>query len=295
MAEDILLEDEMSGKTYATDHYEEFVCGWGASVINITCTFPVNKVMFRQQLHGINTVASIKQLKREGLFYLYRGLLPPLLQKSTSMSIMFGMYHRYRQILKSRLPEAPLLIIQGSAAILAGCSEATLTPFERVQTLMQDKKYQGQFKNTFHVFREMRPYGAREYYRGLTPVLLRNGPSNALFFILRGRIKNQLPASETPMGNTAANFISGGVLGALISTIFFPVNVVKTQMQRKMGGEFVSFWKMFVILFNKRNRSWRAMFLGVHINFTRSMISWGLINASYEIIKDNFFCGGTNS
>lgn len=26
----------------------EFVCGWGAAVINITCTFPMNKIMFRQ-------------------------------------------------------------------------------------------------------------------------------------------------------------------------------------------------------------------------------------------------------
>ncbi|MPC62841.1 hypothetical protein E2C01_056932 [Portunus trituberculatus] len=26
----------------------EFVCGWGAAFINITVTFPMNKVMFRQ-------------------------------------------------------------------------------------------------------------------------------------------------------------------------------------------------------------------------------------------------------
>lgn len=26
----------------------EFICGWGAAFINITCTFPMNKVMFRQ-------------------------------------------------------------------------------------------------------------------------------------------------------------------------------------------------------------------------------------------------------
>jgi len=33
-------------------HYEweEFFCGWGAAFINITVTFPINKVMFRQVL-----------------------------------------------------------------------------------------------------------------------------------------------------------------------------------------------------------------------------------------------------
>ena len=30
------------------DDMREFVCGWGAAFINITCTFPMNKVMFRQ-------------------------------------------------------------------------------------------------------------------------------------------------------------------------------------------------------------------------------------------------------
>jgi hypothetical protein len=31
------------------------------------------------------------------------------------------------------------------------------------------------------------------------------------------------------------------------------------------------------------------MFRGVHINFTRSLISWGIINASYEVIKNKFY------
>lgn len=30
--------------------WREFVCGWGAAFINITVTFPINKVMFRQVL-----------------------------------------------------------------------------------------------------------------------------------------------------------------------------------------------------------------------------------------------------
>ena len=28
--------------------WKEFACGWGAAFINITVTFPINKVMFRQ-------------------------------------------------------------------------------------------------------------------------------------------------------------------------------------------------------------------------------------------------------
>lgn len=28
--------------------FKEFFCGWGAAVINVTVTFPINKVIFRQ-------------------------------------------------------------------------------------------------------------------------------------------------------------------------------------------------------------------------------------------------------
>lgn len=27
---------------------KEFVCGWGAAVINVSITFPINKIIFRQ-------------------------------------------------------------------------------------------------------------------------------------------------------------------------------------------------------------------------------------------------------
>lgn len=29
-------------------HWKEFACGWGAAFINITITYPINKIIFRQ-------------------------------------------------------------------------------------------------------------------------------------------------------------------------------------------------------------------------------------------------------
>ena len=52
------------------------------------------------------------------------------------------------------------------AAFCAGCTEAILTPFERIQTLMLDHKWSGQFRNTPHAFVSLTQYGVREYYRG---------------------------------------------------------------------------------------------------------------------------------
>ena len=38
-------------------------CGLGSGVVDITVTFPINKVMFRQQLNGITSGQAIRQLK----------------------------------------------------------------------------------------------------------------------------------------------------------------------------------------------------------------------------------------
>lgn len=36
------------------DDLKEFICGWGAAVINVTVTFPINKVIFRQVCNANN-------------------------------------------------------------------------------------------------------------------------------------------------------------------------------------------------------------------------------------------------
>ena len=83
--------------------WREYVSGWGAAVANIFVTFPINKTMFRQMVHGFSTFEAMKQLKREGALHLYRGILPPLLQKSSSTAIMFGTYSQYNRLMTNFL------------------------------------------------------------------------------------------------------------------------------------------------------------------------------------------------
>ena len=40
--------DSKPKEKHSASDCREFVCGWGAAFINITVTFPMNKVMFRQ-------------------------------------------------------------------------------------------------------------------------------------------------------------------------------------------------------------------------------------------------------
>lgn len=78
--------------------------------------------------------------------------------------------------------------------LILGSVEAVLMPFERIQTLLADSRYHDRFQNTTQAIRYVsQNYGYRELYRGLVPILYRNGPSNALFFLLREEAADRLP------------------------------------------------------------------------------------------------------
>lgn len=190
--------------SHSTFNWQEFVCGWGAAFVNVTVTYPISKLIFRQMLHGIKARSALDQLREEGIYFLYRGILPPLCQKTLSLSIMFGVYEEVRQPLVQMNVNPYIAKVVG--ALSSGTTEAILMPFERVQTLLANAHYHDEFKNTGHAFIKLSKYGIREYYRGLVPILLRNGPSNAGFFVLREEVQARIPQYESEILRTSTEF-----------------------------------------------------------------------------------------
>ena len=100
-------------------------------------------------MYGISAKKAAIQLYREysagGVLNLYRGLMSPLCMRFASSSVMFGSYSQYRRAFRNRfgLGDSPSKVC---GAVMAGASEAVLMPFERVQVLMQERKYHGVFK-----------------------------------------------------------------------------------------------------------------------------------------------------
>lgn len=143
-------------------------------------------------LHGVEMKPAIQMLRHEGITFLYRGILPPLAQKTISLSLMFGVYDETkRPLIRCGLNEYLAKIIAG---VTAGTVEGLLMPFERIQTLLADSTHHDKFKNTNQAFRYVYVnHGYRELFRGATPIVLRNGSSNALFFILREESAKHLP------------------------------------------------------------------------------------------------------
>lgn len=110
-------------------------------------------------------------------------------------------------------------------------------------------------RNSLHISQELWQYGMREYYRGMMPILIRNGPSNILFFGLRTPLKNALPnPQELWWGHILTDFVSGAFLGAFISTLMYPVNVIKTHQQCQVCQKYSTLshisgsWMYFITL-----------------------------------------------
>ena len=278
----------MKDSCTTTKEWHEYVAGCGSAIFNILCTFPAHKLMLRQQVDGVNIFGAFLQLKEEGVFKLYRGVAPPLIQKAAGLSIMFGCYHSLHNKLFEMYPNFNPILVQLLAAMAAGSIESLLTPFERMQTLLSISEHNDYVKvsNTLHTFLKIKKhYNLKEYYRGYSAILLRNGPSTALFFLLREPIKKTLPDVDPGFKDILEDFLSGAVLGTAISTLVYPLNVVKSNMQKSLGTEYRSIYSTFKEVYYLRGGSWKKMYLGVNINFSRSLISWGIINASYEHLK----------
>lgn len=237
-------------------------------------------------LHGVGLKNATSQLVNEGFSTLYRGITPPLLQKTISTSLMFGTYDAIQKpLLESNINSSLAKII---AALMAGTAEASLTPFERVQTLLQDKQYNKNFINMRHAIKVIATdYSITEFYRGLTPILLRNGPSNISFFLLREAANTYIviPTTSWKGYNIFKEFLTGAFIGALNSALFYPCNVLKVHMQSNLGGPFQSIKDAAVEIYRERGNKVSYFYRGVHMNYTRSFVSWGVVNVAYENLK----------
>lgn len=148
----------------------------------------------------------------------------------------------------------------------------------------------------------IRENGFKELYRGLVPILIRNGPSNAVFFVLREEAQ-KLPQGvrsiisrsshvskfnhpqDGIMSKNLHQFFSGAVIGAFVSSIFYPLNVIKVVIQAKVGGPNEGMLIVLRQIYIDRGRSIRNVYKGLNMNCVRAFFSWGIMNAAYENLR----------
>ena len=243
----------------------EFARGGIAAFINIWITYPVHKISFRQQIFKTSIVDTIRILSQEGIKHLYRGIPSPLLERTISISLMFGLYDQFYKFTNDKLTASILM----STMLIS-----IMMPFRRIQGILQSPKYQVQYQNTFSALYKMRKHGLSEYYRGLPYFYTSSLVGSVMYFTSKDTILEYIPNN---WDKGTKSFITGGVLGMFISTVIFPITAVKHMVVSEIGHV------KFSVALNKAFRG-SGIYTGLSMYVFRSMMSWSIITMVHDLL-----------
>uniref|UniRef100_A0A8C8SML5 Solute carrier family 25 member 53 n=1 Tax=Pelusios castaneus TaxID=367368 RepID=A0A8C8SML5_9SAUR len=284
-----------------TERKEEEERRWSSSSYNVGAissflstllTFPIYKTIFRQQIHAFSIQEAIHQLRHEGICRFYRGIFPPLLSKTLQGTLLFGIQDSLLRLLTSSPSRPYTLGERWTAGFLSGSVEAlVLTPFERVQNVLQDGRKDARFPNSWRILQEFNSYGLKErlvvgYYRGLSPILLRNSLGSALYFSFKDPLRDSLAEKGLPGWLPA--LVSGSVNGTVTCLVLYPLSVLIANMQSQVvGRDLLSLRESVWSVWESHGRKLTLLYQGGSLLVLRSCLTWGLTTTIHDFLKES--------
>ncbi|KAL7538671.1 hypothetical protein ACHAWF_006175 [Thalassiosira exigua] len=221
--------------------------------------------LFDSASHSIQTqsggiLSMLRSIYRnEGRAGLFAGLRPTLLAAVPNTAIYFTAYDEISHLLRHRFAEHESLaekqhvlvpLIAGSTARLVSCMATA--PLELVRTRQASSV--GNSNSILEEFRFItRMHGPLALYGGFGPMIMRDVPFSALYFLGLESFKSALSTTPT-LGHWGAHyyqergvkvptrveatqaFISGLSAGAIATILTTPFDVVKTRWQAARGA-----------------------------------------------------------
>ncbi|CDH55569.1 mitochondrial carrier [Lichtheimia corymbifera JMRC:FSU:9682] len=226
-----------------------------AAITSVLSGFPFDSVKTRMQTHHYDSLLDCVKTtyREEGARGFFRGMIPPLVTVSAIKSVAFSVYEGT----KHRLRHYPGLEgdTLGSLSMLASLSGASsgafiavlscpleLVKIQRQLEQMVAKETAGSSANnsngssSWHAARQIvRRKGIFGLWSGLRCHTIRETLGTSIYFgtyetakrVLNGN-QNNTPAS--PM----THFMAGGICGVLSWLIVFPVDLVKSRLQKNV-------------------------------------------------------------
>nr|XP_033802140.1 solute carrier family 25 member 53 [Geotrypetes seraphini] len=268
-----------------------YVYGAVSSFLSTFVTFPIYKTIFRQQIHVFVMREAIRQFQQEGLRHFYRGLLPPLVAKTVQGTLLFGTYDTLLRFVSANHSGPYKLRDRWKAGFMSGSLEAVvLSPFERIQNIMQDGRKNVRFPDIHSILRYFNSCGFKEglaegYFRGFSPVLLRNGVGSALYFSFKDPIRDCLSGKGLP--SWLPPLVSGSVNGTVTCLLLYPLSVLIANMQSQVGQETLSIGESMKSIWESRGKKVSLIYRGGSLVILRSCVTWGLTTAIHDFLQGN--------
>ncbi|KAF9458718.1 mitochondrial tricarboxylate transporter [Collybia nuda] len=268
--------------------------GATAGAIEAFVTYPTEFVKTRSQFGGKKEgpLTIIKEtVKNKGIVGLYSGCTALIVGNAVKAGVRFVSYDHFKQMLADPQGKvsAPRSLLAGLGA---GMTEAifAVTPSETIKTkLIDDAKrpnpqYRGLIHGTTSIVRQE---GLRGIYRGLFPVMMRQGANSAVRFTTYTTLKQFVQGTARP-GQTlpsAITFGIGGIAGLVTVYTTMPLDVVKTRMQSlEARAQYRNTFHCAYRIFTEEGilRFWT----GTTPRLARLVLSGGIVFTVYEnIIK----------
>ncbi|KAJ7608130.1 mitochondrial tricarboxylate transporter [Mycena polygramma] len=266
------------------------IAGTTAGAIEAFATYPTEFVKTRSQFSGKREgpIAIIKDtLKTKGVLGLYSGCTALVVGNAVKAGVRFVSYDHFKHLLANSdgKVSAPRSLLAGLGA---GMMEAifAVTPSETIKTkLIDDAKrpnpqYRGLIHGTASIVRQE---GIRGIYRGLFPVMMRQGANSAVRFTTYSTLKQFVQGAARP-GQTLPSTITFGIRAiAGLVTVYttMPLDVVKTRMQSlEARAQYRNSFHCAYRIFTEEGilRFWT----GTTPRLTRLVLSGGIVFTVYE-------------
>ncbi|XP_058620101.1 tafazzin isoform X3 [Onychostoma macrolepis] len=221
---------------------KNFVAGGVGGVCLLVAGHPLDTIKVRLQTQECVVYRGTydclrKTVSKEGIFGLYKGMGVPLAGVTPMMALNFLGFGLGKELLQSD-PTVPITNTQiYLAGMLAGVfTTVIVAPGERIKCLLQIQSSASQLKYAGPVDCALRLYkeqGIRSVYKGTVLTLIRDVPSNGVYFLTYEYLKQFL----TPEGecvhhlSTSRVLLAGGIAGMLNWLIALPADVLKSNYQ----------------------------------------------------------------
>ncbi|CAE6469408.1 unnamed protein product [Rhizoctonia solani] len=225
-----------------TKPWQSLAAGTFAGAVEAFVTYPTEFVKTRSQFDG-NKEGPITIVRntwnQHGIRGFYSGCTALVVGNAAKAGVRFVSYDRFKRALadKDGKVSAPRSLVAGLGA---GMMEAifAVTPSETIKTkLIDDSKLpQPRFRGLIHgtgiIVREE---GIRGIYRGLFPVMMRQGANSAVRFTtystLKQFVQSNMRLREGVPLPSSVTFGVGAIAGLVTVYTTMPLDVIKTRMQ----------------------------------------------------------------
>ncbi|KAJ4269865.1 hypothetical protein NW762_001534 [Fusarium torreyae] len=231
---------------------KDITAGAAGGVAQVLIGQPFDLVKVRLQTRGGHALEVARNVwVKEGPLAFYKGTVPPLLGVGACVSIQFGAFHYFRQLLEKRnkaykgTDDGSLSLSQFYlAGGAAGLTNSVISgPIEHMRIRLQTQPhgsarlYNGPWDCVSKIYRHS---GIAGIYRGQVVTLLREFHGYGVWFAAyEGLVQLTMNMDNKSRGELPSwKFaLCGGLAGELLWLLSHPLDVIKSKMQGDGFGE----------------------------------------------------------